>query len=143
MAGVPSVKGYFSSLQKTVNELTQEWGLTYNIEMEYTESDYEDCVDHKSYSSKIKPILTEDYPDLTPSQVTTLLKAFWHEFKENNPKLQAKKSEYSRFRIALAANRQQFVTSFTIKICWFLRFDMMKCIWRLLQPCNKSLLVNF
>ena len=85
--------------------------------MEYTESDYEDCVDHKSYSSKIKPILTEDYPDLTPSQVTTLLKAFWHEFKENNPKLQAKKSEYSRFRIALAANRQQFVTSFTIKVC--------------------------
>ena len=84
-----------------MNELTSEWGLTYNIEMEYTESDYEDCVDHKSYSAKIKPILHDDYPDLTPSQVTTLLKAFWHEFKENNPKLQAKKSKNRIFKIHL------------------------------------------
>ncbi|XP_063720440.1 chromodomain-helicase-DNA-binding protein 4-like isoform X2 [Symsagittifera roscoffensis] len=79
--------------KKSVNDLTSEWGLTHNIEMEYTESDYEDCVDHKSYSNKIKPILTEDYPDLTPSQVTALLKAFWHDFKEKNPKLQAKKDK--------------------------------------------------
>ncbi len=73
-----------------MNELTQEWGLTYNIEMEYTESDYEDCCDQKSYSSKIKPVLIQDYPDLTQSQVATLLKAFWHEFRESNPKLHKK-----------------------------------------------------
>ena len=77
--------------QKSVNELTHEWGLNYNIEMEYTESDYEECVDHKSYSTRIKPLLVEDYPDLSPSQVTTLLKAFWHDFKEKNPKLQQQK----------------------------------------------------
>ena len=57
------------------------------LEIEYTESDYEQCTDERSYVTKMRTIVSEDYPELSSTQLDTLLKSYWPHFRQSNPKL--------------------------------------------------------
>ncbi|XP_023225799.1 chromodomain-helicase-DNA-binding protein Mi-2 homolog [Centruroides sculpturatus] len=78
--------------QKSSAEICEEMGLQ-DVELEYTEADYQNLTNYKLFSQHIRPIIAKANPKIAISKMVTLISAKWREFLDNNPNREAIQEE--------------------------------------------------
>lgn len=71
----------------TIEEVCSTFELT-DVDIEYTESDYQNLVTYKMFQQHVRPILQKENPKVPMSKLMMLVAAKWREFCEENPNLQ-------------------------------------------------------
>lgn len=70
-----------------------------DVDIEYTESHYQNLVTYKMFTQHVRPVLQKENPKAPSSKIMMLCAAKWREFTEENPNLndeeedEAEKSE--------------------------------------------------
>lgn len=72
----------------TIEEVCSTFELT-DVDIEYTESDYQNLVTYKMFQQHVRPMLQKENPKVPMSKLMMLVAAKWREFCEENPNLQA------------------------------------------------------
>ena len=81
---------------KSSKELCEEMGIT-NIDIVYTDEDFQSLVTYKLFNQHIRPMLSEKNPKLVMHKMVTVIGAKWREFielKEQRSQKQAPKSDH-------------------------------------------------
>ncbi|XP_064642044.1 chromodomain-helicase-DNA-binding protein 4-like isoform X3 [Lineus longissimus] len=56
-----------------------------NVELEYSDDDFEKLTTYRSFSDHIKPLIESENPLASPAKIVTLLAAKWRDFVKMNP----------------------------------------------------------
>ncbi|EFA09958.2 chromodomain-helicase-DNA-binding protein Mi-2 homolog isoform X2 [Tribolium castaneum] len=72
----------------TIEEVCSTFGLT-DVELEYTESDFQNLTTYKLFQQHVRPLLTKENPKVPMSKLMMLVAAKWREFSNINPNLQS------------------------------------------------------
>ncbi|KAK9704369.1 CHD subfamily II, SANT-like domain [Popillia japonica] len=79
----------------TIEEVCSTFGLT-DVEMEYTETDYQNLTTYKLFQQHVRPLLAKENPKVPMSKLMMLVAAKWREFSnmsKPNPHLQTDVSD--------------------------------------------------
>lgn len=76
----------------TIEEVCSSFDLT-DVNIEYTDSDYQNLVTYKMFQQHVRPILQKENPKVPMSKLMMLVAAKWREFSEQNTELQSDKDE--------------------------------------------------
>ncbi|KAI4461491.1 chromodomain-helicase-dna-binding protein 3-related-related [Holotrichia oblita] len=76
----------------TIEEVCSTFGLT-DVEMEYTETDYQNLTTYKLFQQHVRPLLAKENPKVPMSKLMMLVAAKWREFSNMNPHLQTEVSD--------------------------------------------------
>lgn len=76
----------------TIEEVCNTFDLT-DVEIEYSESDFQNLMTYKMFQQHVRPILQKDNPKVPMSKLMMLVAAKWREFSEINPNLQTEEEE--------------------------------------------------
>lgn len=71
----------------TIEEVCSTFGLT-DVELEYSESDYQNLTTYKLFQQHVRPLLAKENPKVPMSKLMMLVAAKWREFSVENPNLQ-------------------------------------------------------
>lgn len=66
---------------ETSEDIAQKFGLA-NLELEYTEEDFETLTDYKLFRKHIQPLLVEQNPKAQQVKLVNLIAAKWREFAQ-------------------------------------------------------------
>lgn len=75
------VYSIFQPGQETSEDIAQKFGLA-NIELEYTEEDFEALTNYKLFREHIQPLLVEQNPKANQAKLVNLIAAKWREFAQ-------------------------------------------------------------
>lgn len=75
----------------TIEEVCSTFDLT-DVDIEYTENDYQNLVTYKMFQQHVRPILQKENPKVPMSKLMMLVAAKWREFCEENPNLQTEEN---------------------------------------------------
>lgn len=64
-----------------------------DVEIEYSESHYQNLLTYKMFTQFVKPILQKENPKAATSKIMMLTAAKWREFSEENPNLHEEEEE--------------------------------------------------
>jgi chromodomain-helicase-DNA-binding protein 4 len=67
--------------QKSSQQLCEEYGIQ-NLDIKYTESDFQNLTTYKLFNQHIKPLIMAQNPKLPMSKMVTIIGAKWREFIE-------------------------------------------------------------
>jgi len=56
-----------------------------NVEIEYTDEDYETLTHYKAYTQTIRPLICAENPKMPMSKIVSLIGAKWREFLATHP----------------------------------------------------------
>lgn len=76
----------------TIEEVCSSFDLT-DVEIEYTESDFQNFVTYKVFQQHVRPILQKENPKVPMSKLMMLVAAKWREFYEISPNFQAEEGK--------------------------------------------------
>ena len=76
----------------TIEEVCNTFDMT-DVEIEYSESDFQNLITYKMFQQHVRPILQKDNPKVPMSKLMMLVAAKWREFSEINPHLQTEEEE--------------------------------------------------
>lgn len=76
----------------TIEEVCNTFDLT-DVEIEYSENDFQNLITYKMFQQHVRPILQKDNPKVPMSKLMMLVAAKWREFSEINPHLQTEEEE--------------------------------------------------
>lgn len=71
----------------TIEEVCTTFGLT-DVELEYTDTDYQNLTTYKLFQQHVRPLLAKENPKVPMSKLMMLVAAKWREFSLQNPHLQ-------------------------------------------------------
>lgn len=71
----------------TIEEVCSTFDLT-DVEIDYTEDDYQNLLTYKMFQQHVRPILQKENPKVPISKLMMLVAAKWRLFSESNPNLQ-------------------------------------------------------
>lgn len=71
----------------TIEEVCSTFGLT-DVELEYSESDFQNLTSYKLFQQHVRPLLAKENPKVPMSKLMMLVAAKWREFSEINPHTQ-------------------------------------------------------
>lgn len=69
---------------KSAAEISEEYGLE-DIELEYTDEDFQNLTTYKLFSQHIRPLIAKENPKLAMSKMVMLIGAKWRDFLNLNP----------------------------------------------------------
>lgn len=95
----------------TIEEVCSTFGLT-DVELEYTETDFQNLTTYKLFQQHVRPLLTKENPKVPMSKLMMLVAAKWREFSNINPNLQADNTEAT----STAAPEQEYIKSSRTRI---------------------------
>lgn len=72
----------------SVEEVCSAFDMT-DVDIEYTEEDYQNLQTYKLFQQHVRPLLQKDNPRVPMSKLMMLVAAKWREFSEQNPNLQS------------------------------------------------------
>ncbi|XP_071050567.1 chromodomain-helicase-DNA-binding protein Mi-2 homolog isoform X2 [Onthophagus taurus] len=78
----------------TIEEVCSTFGLT-DVELEYSETDYQNLTTYKLFQQHVRPLLAKENPKVPMSKLMMLVAAKWREFSTMNPHLQQEIQETS------------------------------------------------
>lgn len=70
----------------TIEEVCSTFGLT-DVELEYSETDYQNLTTYKLFQQHVRPLLAKENPKVPMSKLMMLVAAKWREFSVENPNL--------------------------------------------------------
>lgn len=76
----------------TIEEVCTSFDLT-DVEIEYTEDDYQNLLTYKMFQQYVRPILQKENPKVPMSKLMMLVAAKWRLFSESNPNLQQEETK--------------------------------------------------
>ncbi|XP_063922162.1 chromodomain-helicase-DNA-binding protein Mi-2 homolog [Zophobas morio] len=76
----------------TIEEVCSTFGLT-DVDLEYTETDFQNLTTYKLFQQHVRPLLTKENPKVPMSKLMMLVAAKWREFSNINPNLQTDNNE--------------------------------------------------
>jgi chromodomain-helicase-DNA-binding protein 4 len=79
------------SSMPTIEEVCSTFDLT-DVDIEYSESDFQDLVSYKMFQQHVRPMLQKENPKVPMSKLMMLVAAKWREFTEMNPNLQSEEA---------------------------------------------------
>lgn len=71
----------------TIEEVCTTFGLA-DVDLEYSESDYQNLTTYKLFQQHVRPLLAKENPKVPMSKLMMLVAAKWREFSVQNPHLQ-------------------------------------------------------
>lgn len=77
---------YFPGMP-TIEEVCTTFGLT-DVELEYTDTDYQNLTTYKLFQQHVRPLLAKENPKVPMSKLMMLVAAKWRDFSLQNPHLQ-------------------------------------------------------
>ncbi|XP_031349384.1 chromodomain-helicase-DNA-binding protein Mi-2 homolog isoform X2 [Photinus pyralis] len=89
----------------TIEEVCTTFGLT-DVELEFTESDYQNLTTYKLFQQHVRPLLAKENPKVPMSKLMMLVAAKWREFSTENPNLQ--QSETSEQQPATPSTESEY-----------------------------------
>ncbi|KAF5307970.1 hypothetical protein FQR65_LT06537 [Abscondita terminalis] len=89
----------------TIEEVCSTFGLT-DVELEYSESDYQNLTTYKLFQQHVRPLLAKENPKVPMSKLMMLVAAKWREFSVENPNLQ--QSENSEQQPATPSTESEY-----------------------------------
>lgn len=79
------------SAMPTVDEVCSTFDMT-DVDIEYTEQDYQNLVTYKLFQQHVRPILQKENPKVPVAKLMMLVAAKWRQFSEENPNLQTEET---------------------------------------------------
>ncbi|XP_075237625.1 chromodomain-helicase-DNA-binding protein Mi-2 homolog isoform X3 [Lycorma delicatula] len=76
----------------TVEEVCMTFGLN-DVNIEYTEADYQNLTTYKLFQQHVRPILAKDNPKVPTSKMMMLVAAKWRDFSSMNPHTQEQEND--------------------------------------------------
>jgi chromodomain-helicase-DNA-binding protein 4 len=78
----------------TIEEVCSTFDLT-DVDIEYSESDFQDLISYKMFQQHVRPMLQKENPKVPMSKLMMLVAAKWREFTDLNPNLQSEEKKNS------------------------------------------------
>lgn len=76
----------------TIEEVCLSFDLT-DVDIDYTEDDYQNLLTYKMFQQHVRPILQKENPKVPMSKIMMLVAAKWRSFSESNPNLQQEEAK--------------------------------------------------
>ncbi|XP_049956227.1 chromodomain-helicase-DNA-binding protein Mi-2 homolog [Schistocerca serialis cubense] len=78
----------------TVEEVCETFGLT-DVDVEYTEADFQNLTTYKLFQQHVRPLLTKENPKVPMSKLMMLVAAKWRDFTNINPNTEQEQESVS------------------------------------------------